>query len=84
MSVGLPVVATNVGGIPEAVEDGSTGILVKPESIQELAGALKTLIYDQRKRNDMGLCGKKRVAACFEITRQNRKLADMYEDLIKK
>jgi len=84
MSVGLPVVAANVGGIPEAVENNITGILVEPESIQELAGALKTLIYDRQKRNDMGLCGKRRVADCFEITRQNKKLVDMYECLVKK
>jgi glycosyltransferase involved in cell wall biosynthesis len=84
MSVGLPVVAANVGGIPEAVENNITGILVEPESIQELAGALKTLIYDRQKRNEMGLCGKRQVADCFEITRQNKKLVDMYECLVKK
>lgn len=84
MSVGLPVVAANVGGVPEAVENGNTGILVRPESEQELADALMTLIYDQRKRDEMGLCGKKRVAACFEIARQNKRLVDMYECLVKK
>jgi glycosyltransferase involved in cell wall biosynthesis len=84
MSVGLPVVAANVGGIPEAVENNITGILVEPESIQELADALKTLIYDRQKRNEMGLCGKRQVAGCFEITRQNKKLVDMYECLVKK
>jgi glycosyltransferase involved in cell wall biosynthesis len=84
MSVGLPVIAANVGGIPEVVENGSTGILVRPESEQELADALMALIYDRRKRDDMGLCGKKRVATCFEIARQNKRLVDIYECLIKK
>ncbi len=61
MSVGLPVVGTKVGGIPEMVEDGRTGIIVPPKDPESLAGAILELLQDDRKRNEMGAAARQTV-----------------------
>ncbi len=61
MSVGLPVVATRVGGIPDMVEHGVTGLLVPPGAVDELASALGTVLRDATMRQRFGAAG--RVAA---------------------
>ncbi len=54
MAAGLPVVATRVGGVPELVEDGRTGFLVRPGRPAELASAMEEILIDGRKRREMG------------------------------
>jgi glycosyltransferase involved in cell wall biosynthesis len=44
MAMGIPVVATNVGGIPEIIDDGVNGFLVEPKDSKELAGKITTLL----------------------------------------
>jgi glycosyltransferase involved in cell wall biosynthesis len=63
MAVGLPVVATAVGGIPEAVVHGETGLLVPPRSPEALAGALVELARDPGRREALGRRGRERVQA---------------------
>jgi len=60
MCSGLPVVATNVGGIPEWVEDGITGQLVPPGNASALAKAITSLLDDHEKRWEMGFQGYKK------------------------
>jgi len=55
---GLPVVATDVGGLPEVVRDGKTGLLVPTENPIALATALLTLLVDPQRRADMGQAGR--------------------------
>lgn len=50
MSFGLPIIATRVGGIPEVVEDGKTGILIPPNDVESLAQSIKDLYEDSEKR----------------------------------
>ncbi len=57
MCLQLPVVATNVGGIPEFVEDGVTGILVPPKDPQALAEAISALAQNPQLRKEMGRRG---------------------------
>ena len=66
MSVGLPVVATAVGGVPEAVEDGITGRLVPPGDPQRLADAIVQLAADADGRALMGESGRVR-SRVFDI-----------------
>lgn len=67
MAAGLPVVSTTVSGIPEAVADGETGLLVPPENAAALAGALQRLADDEVLRRRMGEAGKRRVREEFAI-----------------
>jgi glycosyltransferase involved in cell wall biosynthesis len=54
MAAGVPVVASNLGGIPEAVVDGETGILVRPHSVEDLSAALLKLLADDSLCLKMG------------------------------
>ncbi|MGH7325566.1 MAG: glycosyltransferase family 4 protein [Candidatus Rokuibacteriota bacterium] len=68
MASGLPVVACRAAAVPEVVIDGRTGLLVGPRSPEELAGALETLLRDERMRKDLGEEGMRRVEA-FDLDR---------------
>ena len=61
MAAGIPVVATNVGGIPDLVIDRENGLLVQAGKPEELAAALAGLISDPARRMQMGLAGRQRV-----------------------
>ncbi len=67
MASGLPVVATNTGGIPEVVEDGVTGLLVPPKSPHALARAILALASDPHRRKIMGRAARARAERLFDI-----------------
>jgi len=69
MAAGLPVVATHVGGTPEVVVDGSTGLLVPPRDPAGVAGAIHELLCDARKRAELGRAGRSRLEQRFSIDR---------------
>ena len=83
MAVGLPVVASRVGGIPEAVLDGRTGILVAKESPTELADALETLASDAARRKSMGEQGRLRALEMFELDNRVRLMLDQCQQLAR-
>ncbi|MFH1496622.1 MAG: glycosyltransferase family 4 protein [Verrucomicrobiota bacterium] len=60
---GLPVVAHAIGGVPEAVQDGVTGLLVPPDDLAALTGALARLIRDPALRAALGEAGRERAAS---------------------
>jgi glycosyltransferase involved in cell wall biosynthesis len=66
---GLAVVATRVGGIPEIVADGETGLLVPPEDPAALAKALERLIADPGLRSRLGRAGRRRIEELFRWER---------------
>jgi glycosyltransferase involved in cell wall biosynthesis len=70
MAVELPVVASDVGGIPEVVVRGETGILVPPADSAALAGAVIALMQDPAARRAMGLAGRQRVLREFSPENQ--------------
>jgi L-malate glycosyltransferase len=65
MACGKPIVATNVGGIPEVVVDGETGLLVPPRDPAAMAAAVVRLLTDQALRERMGQAGLARVRERF-------------------
>lgn len=77
MATGLPVVTTRVGGNPEVVEDGATGLLVPHSDPAALAAALARLLADPAGRLRMGLAGRQRVLARFSL----RAMAEGYHRL---
>ena len=81
MAHGVPVVATAVGGIPEAVRDGVEGVLVAPGDTGALADAVLGLLADPDARRRMGAAGRERVRSVFSSTRMIATLEDLYEKL---
>ncbi len=67
MASGLPVVAPAVGGIPELVEDGSSGIVVMPGDVTEVTTALQELAADPQRRARYGAAGRAHVQAHFDV-----------------
>lgn len=65
MAAGKPVVAFRSGGVPEIVDDGSTGVLVPPRDVEGLARAIQTLLADRDLAQAMGRAGRAKVERCF-------------------
>jgi glycosyltransferase involved in cell wall biosynthesis len=82
MACGRPLVATRVGGIPEVVEDGTTGILVPPGDSGALAEAVLSLMADPGRRRAMGEAGRRRAAQFFDIRAHVRKMEDLYTEMV--
>lgn len=80
MNAGLPVVASDVDGIPELVEQGVTGLLVPPNDARALAGAIETLAGDRAMRTRMGKAGQAR-AAQFTPARMANAYIEIYRPL---
>jgi len=82
MAYGLPVVISNVGGIPEVVRDGKEGIIVKPGDINGLCCALKKLIESDITRQKMGKAARCRIVEAYTVDKYMHKLQDLYDSLL--
>ena len=83
MAAGKPVVATGVGGVPELVEDGVTGILVPPCNPEALAKGILRLAKDSDLRQRMGKAAQERALERFDIARTAREYEALYLRLLK-
>ena len=81
MSMGLPVVATRVGGIPEIVKDNSNGLLVAPGSPSSIQDALLTLAMDPVLPERLGKAARAHVEAEFTLETMTRRVERIYEEL---
>lgn len=81
-TMGLPGVASRVGGIPEVVEDGITGLLVSPEDPEALAAALRTLATDAELRRRMGDAARERALSLFSVEQNAASFHSAYEELL--
>jgi glycosyltransferase involved in cell wall biosynthesis len=72
MAAGLPVVSSCVGGVPELVADGETGLLVPPGDPAAMAAALGRLVADAGLRRRLGAAGRERAHRIFDVRRQRR------------
>lgn len=78
MAAGLPVVATDVGGVAEAVADGETGMLVPAADPEALAGALERVVADVEVRRRLGAAGRARALRLFDAPRYRAAHLDLY------
>lgn len=81
-AAGTPVVATNVGGIPEVVNETVTGLLVRPRDETGIASAVLSLAADRAQRERMGEAARDHVQQ-FSLARMVGKIEALYEDLIR-
>jgi glycosyltransferase involved in cell wall biosynthesis len=79
-ALGLPVVATRVGGLPEVIEDGRSGLCVAPEDPGGLADAILAIASDEGRRNEMGKRGSE-LALQFDARLWVRRLEALYEEV---
>jgi len=83
MAFGLPVVATNVGGLPEVVQDGVTGILVPPKDPNALADVIVRLLRDPELRKRLGNAGRERVLSEFRTDHIVDQTLKVYESVCR-
>lgn len=80
MAAGLPVVASAVGGVPEVVVDGQTGVLVPPEDAPALRAAIERLLVDPSLRRRFGEAGRQRAAETFAFPRWQAAHLELYTE----
>ncbi|HXW70694.1 MAG TPA: glycosyltransferase family 4 protein [Methylocella sp.] len=78
MAYGKPIIASRIGGIPELVVDGVTGVLFEPGDIKVLQREIIALIGDQEKRGRLGKAARTRVETNFSLKRHNKELLSLY------
>lgn len=81
MSLGLPVIATNAGGIPEIVTTGKTGILVEPAKPKALADAILKLLRDPKKAKELAKLAAQDVKIKFNLEDMVKETEKVYETL---
>ena len=83
MAEGKPVIATKVGGIPEAVVDKVTGLLIPPRNVRELALAINSFLEDSNLAKRLGSNAKKRVKENFMFSRMFDETHSAYEKVLE-
>jgi len=78
----VPVIATNVGGVPAIIEDHVTGVLVEPGVVDELASALKQILSHSQDAENMMRRGRERVLDLYEFENRCRKLEAVYDSVL--
>ena len=82
LSFGLPVIATNVGGIPDIVINGETGILVPQKDPEELSSAVEYLLKNWEEAKKLVINGQKRIREYFSTESVVSKILEIYEGLV--
>ncbi|MBI4723414.1 MAG: glycosyltransferase family 4 protein [Candidatus Stahlbacteria bacterium] len=83
MATGCSIIATKVGGNPEVVIHGTTGLLVEPRNPKALATAILELINNPVKSKDMGLAARRRAIDYFSIEAHTNQIEHLYCELVK-
>lgn len=84
MAVALPPVASRVGGNPEVIEEGRSGLLFEAGDSEALAGHLKTLALDAQWRRQLGGNARRRVETSFSLQRMLQNYAQMYLEVLQR
>jgi glycosyltransferase involved in cell wall biosynthesis len=78
----LPIVSTNEGGIPNLVDDGKTGFLIKKHDINALAEKIELLITDKKLRLSMGLAGHDKYKKEYTLEKYNARLIEIFNKIL--
>ena len=81
MAAGKPVIATRVGGTPEAIIDGETGILVPAKDVEAMAAALSNLVDDTELQTRLGTAGRARAQQNYSLANYLSRLDRLYQQL---
>jgi glycosyltransferase involved in cell wall biosynthesis len=81
MRAGLPVIASDVGGVNELVMEGKTGLLVKPGSPNDLRNAISRLVDDEQMLLAMGKAGRARFEQYFTLDKMVGPTIELYQQL---
>ena len=81
MAAGRPVVVTRVGGVPDIVEDGQTGIIVQPHAPSQLANALLYLLANLAQARRMGADARERVRTEFNANEVEEIVLGVYREI---
>lgn len=79
----IPVIASRVGGLPEVVDEGKTGLLIEPENPQAIAEVLEFMYEDKNRREEMGRAGRKFVEEHYDIEDNFGQVEKIYQLLVK-
>lgn len=79
MANARPVIGARIGGIPEVIEDGYNGILVKPENVSSLIDAIKMFMDNPSKAKEMGMNGRGKVEKDFSVKTQSDKICHIID-----
>lgn len=82
MAHAKPIVASRIGGIPELVRDGVTGLLFEPKNSRELSSRIATLLNDADLRSRFGKQARRTVEAEYSLRRHGAALLSLYESLV--
>jgi len=82
MACGTPVVASNVGGVPEMIEHGVTGLLVPPKNPEILAESLNTVLGDHRLARSLCMRARDRVLEEFSAQVMAQRTAEVYKETV--
>jgi glycosyltransferase involved in cell wall biosynthesis len=84
MACGKPVIASRIGGIPELVRDGETGVLFEPGNFAELRAAMLALAADSERRHTLGRAARVRAQAQFSLERHNEQVLGILRTVSQK
>ena len=82
MASGTPVIASSVGGVPEMIDHGSTGMLVPPKSAEILAESLNTVLGDHRLARSLCMRARDRVLEEFSARVMAQRTAEVYRQTV--
>ena len=83
MSYGVPVITTNVGGVPQLIEDGVDGLLIDVDDIGRLSSLLLELSISPQRRSELGLAGRSKIEGSFSVQSSVDRRLDIYQDVFE-
>ena len=83
MSMGKPIIGSRIGGIPEQVEDGKTGLLFEMGNVDELTEKMKILSQKQKMRAEFGKAAREKLEAEYSLSRHCKDLLELYNSLLR-